>query len=389
MKLAPVPLLLLLAPLGAAQTVRYTSGGFEAPTFTPGILADDALNQFGGTGQDDWIATPDPFGTIDFSKMYVQTQDVHAGAQAITIDATGQNFSYMHLRRNTQFNPANTPGQPVVDIRMWILIEDGTVPSEAWSFQAQSSPMGGLFAWDIHPDGLVRYVDPSISQEVNTGVTVTRGVWHHIITSLDYPTETVTVYIDGNQIASFPGANGMFASSPAFAFASLALFGPGDDRMHVDDFEILSRPQGPPDFLVGSPYCPGVTNSAGLSGGLRAIGSAVASANDLRLEAFDLPNNQPGMFLVGTQNGFTAHPGGSQGNLCLGGTLGRYNAPFQYFFSGTTGAGSLVLDLTHTPTATGSTAIGAGQTWYFQCWYRDLIPGQTTNFTGALEIQFQ
>ena len=79
--------------------------------------------------------------------------------------------------------------------------------------------------------------------------------------------------------------------------------------------------------------------------------------------------------------------GGSAGTLCLSGNIGRYSAPQQIFNSGTTGSGSLSLHLPTTPTPTGPVMAVAGQTWYFQCWFRDSTAN--SNFTNGLEIGFQ
>jgi hypothetical protein len=50
---------------------------------------------------------------------------------------------------------------------------------------------------------------------------------------------------------------------------------------------------------------------------------------------------------------------------------------------------SLDLDLTNTPTPTGAVSIMAGQTWRFQCWYRDANPTATSNFSDAIALTFQ
>ena len=85
-----------------------------------------------------------------------------------------------------------------------------------------------------------------------------------------------------------------------------------------------------------------------------------------------------------------ANPGGSDGNLCLGGSIGRYVGPGQIVNSGATGSFTLPLDLTQTPTPTGLVAIAAGETWNFQAWHRDAVGGfATSNFTDGLAVQFQ
>jgi hypothetical protein len=49
---------------------------------------------------------------------------------------------------------------------------------------------------------------------------------------------------------------------------------------------------------------------------------------------------------------------------------------------------SLALDLTRTPTPAGLVSVSAGETRFFQGWYRDANPGVTSNFTASLEVDF-
>jgi hypothetical protein len=137
---------------------------------------------------------------------------------------------------------------------------------------------------------------------------------------------------------------------------------------------------------IGNNYCgPATLNSSGLSATIGGFGSVDANTNNVRLDATQMATNQFGYFLNSMTQGFV-NPPGSQGNLCLGGAIGRYNA--NVLNTGGTGAFSLQLDLTSTPTPGGPVAIMAGETWNFTCWFRDLNPGQTSNFTDGLTITF-
>lgn len=134
-------------------------------------------------------------------------------------------------------------------------------------------------------------------------------------------------------------------------------------------------------------YCgPAVVNSSGQPGVISATGSTVAADNDVTLLASDLPTNQFGYFLNSQTQGFIVSPPGSQGNLCLSGGIGRY--AMSVLNTGAAGSMTLVLDLTNTPTPTGSTGVIAGQTWNFQAWFRDVNPTTTSNFTDALSVTF-
>jgi hypothetical protein len=140
---------------------------------------------------------------------------------------------------------------------------------------------------------------------------------------------------------------------------------------------------------LGTNYCTAVPNSTGNTGSISATGSAIRANNDVTLEASSLPNNSFGFFLTSRTQGFTANPGGSMGNLCLGSPIGRYVGPGQIKNTGLLGAFSLVLDLSQTPTPTGLVSINAGETWNFQSWHRDAVGGvATSNFTDGLSISF-
>ena len=143
--------------------------------------------------------------------------------------------------------------------------------------------------------------------------------------------------------------------------------------------------------VIGVNYCgPAVPNSTGLPAEIFAVGSDVALDNNLTLHCVNMPLNQFGYFLNGTATDFVMNPAGSQGHLCLGGSIGRYNRDVtEILFSGLSGAISLQLDLNNTPTPTVSVAIVAGETWYFQCWHRDLNPNTASNFSDGLQIAFQ
>ncbi len=141
--------------------------------------------------------------------------------------------------------------------------------------------------------------------------------------------------------------------------------------------------------LLQTTVCAAAANSTGGPASLLAYGSAEAAANELTLLATNLPAMAAGFFITGTMTALVPNPGGSAGTLCLGGPIGRYVGPGQILFSGPAGVFSLPLDLTQIPTPTGPVSVLAGETRYFQAWYRDANPGNTSNFTSALEVVFQ
>ncbi|MCP3915934.1 MAG: hypothetical protein GY711_10300 [bacterium] len=138
---------------------------------------------------------------------------------------------------------------------------------------------------------------------------------------------------------------------------------------------------------VGVRYCsPANPNSSGVPARIRATGSPAVLDQDLTLIAEDLPAGEFGYFLVGANQG-SFQPPGSQGILCLAcgfhgcGGIGRFNQA-GFIIQGP--SGSISVDLTSLPTSP-PTAIQPGDTWNFQCWFRDQ---GSSNFTDAISILF-
>ena len=140
---------------------------------------------------------------------------------------------------------------------------------------------------------------------------------------------------------------------------------------------------------VGSLVCAGNANSTGVGAVLRACGSSLVADNAVNLELTDLPLNQTVLFVNSRETILVANPGGSQGDLCIGSlALGRHVN--DVLDSGATGAASLTLDLANVPTNLGRTAVLAGETWYWQAWYRDVDGGgtPTSNLSSAVGVTF-
>ncbi|MEM8710004.1 MAG: hypothetical protein AAGG01_03560, partial [Planctomycetota bacterium] len=139
---------------------------------------------------------------------------------------------------------------------------------------------------------------------------------------------------------------------------------------------------------AGTNYCgPAPVNSSGSSALISSTGSPIVASNDLGMLATNLPTSSFGFFIVSETQGFTANPGGSQGNLCVSGDVGRYVDQIQS--SGAAGSLTLSIDLTAVPQPTGFVTAAAGESWNFQCWFRDANPQTTSNFTDAIEVLLQ
>lgn len=139
---------------------------------------------------------------------------------------------------------------------------------------------------------------------------------------------------------------------------------------------------------IGENFCgPAVPNTTGLPSEILATGSFMA--NDVMLRATQLPPFTFGFFITSMTESFVMNPNGSQGNLCLGGDIGRFVGPGEIQSSGANGTISIDVDLNELPQPTGTVVVTAGETWSFQLWHRDIVSGiGTSNFTDGLRITF-
>jgi len=142
---------------------------------------------------------------------------------------------------------------------------------------------------------------------------------------------------------------------------------------------------------VGAPlFAPAPANTPGVGGFLLVAGRPERSFDNLSLFAQLLPANQSVLFLASQSSGFTPNPGGSEGDLCIGGAIGRFNAPGQIRRSRSNGVAYLQIDLDELPQPSGIATAAAGETWYFQAWYRDIVGGaNASNFTSAVAVTLQ
>ncbi|MCA9002517.1 MAG: c-type cytochrome, partial [Planctomycetes bacterium] len=179
-----------------------------------------------------------------------------------------------------------------------------------------------------------------------------------------------------------------FNMSPGQINALVAFFNTLTDDVMLNDPKFSD----PFPESLGVTYCgPAVPNTSGFPATISATGSLVAADNALTLHATNLPLNQFSMFVAGPSQEFLPFPGGSQGILCVGGGtiggFGRIATSLQ--LSGNSGSISYLLDLEHMPTSVApyEIAITSGMTWNFQSWFRE--DGGNSNFSDAVQIQFQ
>lgn len=142
------------------------------------------------------------------------------------------------------------------------------------------------------------------------------------------------------------------------------------------------------DGSLGQRICsPGVPNSTGASSELRLAGTNNVASGALTIEASSLPPGAFGFVVCSRTEGFIANPGGSQGNLCLSGSIGRYVGPGQIQSASVAGEFSLTIDPATLIQPSGPVAPTYGESWFFQAWHRDANPMPTSNFTNAATVR--
>lgn len=132
---------------------------------------------------------------------------------------------------------------------------------------------------------------------------------------------------------------------------------------------------------IGATFCSVPPNSTGVESVLFASGSPALAENDLTLGAANLPANQTAMVLASRAPDFVANPGGSLGNLCLGGSIGRFPGAMAVDALGFLG---MEVDLLDLPQPAGAVSASQGETWYFQVWHRE--PGGSSHFTPGVSV---
>ena len=142
------------------------------------------------------------------------------------------------------------------------------------------------------------------------------------------------------------------------------------------------------DGTLGETGCTAsAPNSTGLPGTLVLRGSNTIAEGAMELEASNLPPQSFGFFIASSAAGFAARPGGSQGDLCLGGSIGRFVGPGQIQQASASGQITLTVGPGSLPSPLGPVSPPPGERWYFQAWHRDANPGPASNFTGSATVR--
>jgi len=253
----------------------------------------------------------------------------------------------------------------------------------------------GSWTWGLSASS-IRFTTRTI-KDYDHSAGLSPGTWYHVCCVFD-ATFAVHFYLDGALIGTIQGsqqANAPFADwhiaykDPTYP----EWFGGVLDDIQVydgvlDSTQVQWLYDNPGKTLGGGPlganYCgPANLNSSGGAAAVAGWGQPEVAFNELTLTATGMPAGETGYFLVAEGAGFKSLPGGSQGNLCLSGKMGRFVG--QVASTGSAGEFSIDVDLSALP-IWGGTAVQPGEWWYFQGWFSD---GATSNFTDGLVVQFQ
>ncbi len=265
---------------------------------------------------------------------------------------------------------------------------------------------GGSWSFGLRGNVGLRFTTHAVL-DYDVPVVLNAGQWYHLAVAMDIGND-VTFYLNGAPIGTVAGT--LPARTPNTSYMIGAWNPPGTIpeffNGNLDDVQVYEGVLTPAQIQqlfnnpgtslgsnsgIGTTYCsPAVANSTGQPAAITAAGSIVAATNNVTLTARQLPLNAFGFFLTSRTQGAINQPGGSQGVLCLTGSIGRYVGPGQIRNSGATGEFSLALNLTQHPTPSGFVSVLAGDTWNFTAWYRDAVGGvATSNFTNGRSILFQ
>jgi len=142
------------------------------------------------------------------------------------------------------------------------------------------------------------------------------------------------------------------------------------------------------DGSLGEVYCSSEPNSTGQRASLRATGSVRVDDDLFRLTASAVPSGESVVFLASeTQDFLPGAAGTSNGNLCLGGVIGRFKQPGQVTNSDASGTAELEVGLGQIRAGGMFASDIRGETWSFQAWFTDSV-GVGSNFTDAVAVEF-
>ncbi len=152
--------------------------------------------------------------------------------------------------------------------------------------------------------------------------------------------------------------------------------------------EISAALEECPPPQISTPYCQSNPSTNGVQSTVSIFGSTSVVADEVEVTAY-LPQNTVGFFLTSLDTGFVPNAGGSNGNLCLGGAIGRFQqlaaisgADGEITISTLTGQWS-VTNIPHPMTPYSAMP---GTTSHFQLWFRENTSFPSSNFSQGVRV---
>lgn len=307
----------------------------------------------------------------------VQRGNVDLGPNPSTSGATYE-FCVRAQNHNAGAGPATTGSSALIGVRNTGVGDQGGAKFEQWWSTGQ---------YGVTEFGVADHVcGPNIA-----------GVDLHIAFVCDDVLNLTSVYQDGVLVGQstytffLAGMVGIGqVHDPFFGDADPlegSLYGVAvyDAALSVSEISQHAQAFHRPPF--GWVFCTSNPNSTGQRGRTLGAGSEWVNQNQFWLVADRMPTSAFGFFLVADGFATIPNPGGSQGVLCLGGTVGRFQQQIQS--SGPSGRFEIHVDLSAIPTPTGTIQVLSSDSFNFQAWFRDSVGGApTSNFTDAVRIGF-
>ena len=266
-------------------------------------------------------------------------------------------------------NLFNTPGQGVF----------------TFDFEVSES---GSYNLNIHN----RHEDPDATEENDVWIRMDGGAWIKTFSNMNgsvgnWTWESRFDLSHNNQPQASYNLNAgqhrveFSGRSNGFKMDRVHLYRPGTANALNENI-----PVSPVRF--GQEFGNAVANSTGQPSRLEAVGSLSLSDNDALVTTSNLPAGALGFLIVSKTTGFVANPGGSAGNLLLGGDIGRLSN--QAIVADSAGNATVRLNLNSIPTPQGPVVANANENLNFQFWHRDSgSQGATSNFSRGLTISFE
>jgi hypothetical protein len=396
--------------LGPRFEVNAATGGFSYPFTGQGSNGNSIYKRCQVANSEVNPATH-PGAVFYGEGHYVTPDDAAAGNQA-------NNASYRRLVTGSgnsssgwslNFSGGTIREEPA--IRAWpghdatVILTDTMVPGDGMFIVGSNATDNGNGTWHYEYAVHNLFSDRScgsFSVPVPSGASVTNIEFHDVAyhSGEPYPGTDWNSSVSGGSITWSTQTFAQNTNANAIRWGTLYNFRFDCNVAPINNGDVdlgLFKPGGTNSILaeawvpdsggtIGTNYCSAVANSTGVPAVISALGSAAVIDQNFTLVASDMPNNQFGYFIVSATQGLLTNPGGSQGNLCLGGQMGRFVAGVAN--SGSAGQISYMINLNALPGPI-NVAVLPGDTWNFTAWYRDQNPGTTSNFTDGLSVTFQ